>query len=96
MDDEILVFNPTATSRLKMEGPRLNRSHLRDLTLGVIDNGKQNFDVLARHMAEILRKEYGVASVVYKTKESPAEPASSVVYQKLAAQCDLVITGSGD
>jgi hypothetical protein len=96
MDDEILVFNPTATSRLKMTGVRLNRSDLNGLTLGIIDNGKPNFDVLAGHMAKILQEEYGVANVVYKSKASSAVPAPAAVYDELAAQCDLVVTGSGD
>ncbi len=96
MDDEILVFNPTATSRFKIKGSKLNRSNLNGLTLGVIDNGKPNFDVLAKHMAKILQEEYGVAHVVYKSKESSAVPAPAALYQELAATCDFVITGSGD
>ena len=96
MTDNILVYNPTAKSQLKMKTVRLNRPDLKGLNLGVIDNGKPNFDVLAGYMLKILCEKYGGADVIYKKKKSSAIPALDADYQEMAAHCDLVITGAGD
>jgi len=96
MTDKILVYNPTAKSQLKMETVRLNRSNLKGLNLGFIDNGKPNFDVLTEHMSKILCEKYGVADIIYRKKAAAAIPALDADYEKMAAHCDLVITGSGD
>ena len=67
-----------------------------DKVIGFLDNSKRNFSNLADDMAGILQSEYGVASVMRRSKSNPSEPAPAAIIEELAATCDLVITGSGD
>ena len=39
---------------------------------------------------------YGVARVVKRRKPSASVPAKAQVIEDLSAECDVVITGSGD
>ncbi|MBX6377858.1 MAG: hypothetical protein IRY95_04840 [Clostridia bacterium] len=96
MPGEILVYNPTAVSRETLTAVRASRQGLKGLTVGVIDNAKPNFDVLAGHLARVLQEGYGVADVVYRAKRAPTVPAPESYYEDLAVRCDLVVTGSGD
>ena len=65
-------------------------------TIGFIDNAKPNFDHLVDDLAALLISRYGVASVIKRKKRAASVPADDAVYEELAQQCDLVITGSGD
>ena len=96
MQEEILVYNPTAESRRKLEEVVQGPTSLVGRRIGIIDNAKPNFDVLAKHLTGVLRERYGVAGVVYKAKGGPTMPAPEAFYEELARSCDLVITGSGD
>lgn len=96
MSDTILVYNPTAQSRLSVQGVSVPWNNLQGRVVGVIDNAKPNFDVLAKHLTRILQERHGVRKVVYQTKRAPTIGAPGEMYQGLAATCDLVITGSGD
>jgi hypothetical protein len=64
--------------------------------VGVIDNSKQNFNLLADDLTALLVERYGAAGVVKHRKRTASEPASEEVFRDLAARCDLVIAGSGD
>lgn len=69
---------------------------LRGKVVGFLDNSKSNFGPLADDMADILQRDFGVASIIRRGKSNPCEPASDAIIAELAASCDLVITGSGD
>ncbi len=69
---------------------------LKGATVGVIDNSKKNFDQLAEAMATVLKRDYGAADVLIRRKRMPSLPAPDEVIAEMTAQCDLVITGSGD
>lgn len=47
-------------------------------------------------LADVLGSQYGVRSIVKRTKPVQSIPAPESVIQELTGQCDLVITGSGD
>ena len=70
-----------------------------DLTgkvVGFIDNAKPNFNLLADDIAELLTSRYGVKTIIKRAKRGASMPATEQVIDELAAQCDLVVTGSGD
>lgn len=69
---------------------------LAGAVVGFIDNSKPNFNLLADDLGELLRVRYGVARVVRHRKRTASMPAPAAVFADLKAQCDLVITGSGD
>lgn len=91
----VLLYDPTAPRQTKArEGRKLET--LAGKIVGFIDNAKPNFDHLVDDLAGLLVTKYGVARVVKRRKPSASIPASPEIVNELAAQCDLVITGSGD
>jgi hypothetical protein len=96
MSDSILVYEPVAPCLTPQREPRGSLESLRGKTVGFIDNSKPNFHHLVDDLAELLVTEYGVANVVKRRKHSASIPAPEPVVADLVAQCDAVITGSGD
>ena len=96
MTGSILLYNPTAVRAGGAETTQQALSDLKGRVVGFIDNAKPNFDHLVDDLAALLTARYGVARVIKKKKRAASVPAEDSVYDELAAQCDLVITGSGD
>jgi len=68
---------------------------LEGKTIGLLDNAKSNADILLDEVGEILKSSYGVEEVVYRRKNSTAQPADSIATQ-LDSQCDAVVNAYGD
>ena len=90
------VYDPTAPGPDATQNMRRAVGDLRGKVIGFIDNSKPNFNLLVDDLATLLTERYGVKSVIKRGKRSVATPAATQVLDDLAAQCDLVITGSGD
>lgn len=96
MSREQLVYDPTAPSR---HGGRAIGRPLQGLDgkiVGFIDNAKPNFDLLVEELAVLFTRHYGVRQVLTRRKRGAAMPAPVDFIERLAADCDVVITGSGD
>jgi hypothetical protein len=95
----VILFDPTAPRREPEQlaaSVKPNLAGLANAVVGFIDNAKPNFGVLVDDLGELLMSKYGVARVVKRRKPSASMPARPEVIQELSAECDLVITGSGD
>ena len=64
-------------------------------TIGLLDNAKSNADILLNEVGELLKSNYGVKEVVYRRKNSAAQPADTIATQ-LDSQCDVVVNAYGD
>ena len=99
MPATVTLYDPTAPRQEAKDAPGTARAALTGLTgkvVGFIDNAKPNFGVLADDLGELLKAKYGVARVIKRRKSSASVPARPEVIEELAAECDVVITGSGD
>jgi hypothetical protein len=90
------VYDPTAPLPEPAHNLRRTLGDLNGKVVGFIDNTKPNFNLLVDDLAVLLTERYGVKAVIKHGKRSVATPAAANVLDELAAQCDLVITGSGD
>lgn len=81
---------PPATGRL---APRLDT--LAGKTVGFISNGKEGTKGFFTHLEKMLREEYGVATVVSRTKSNYSAPADPHIVAEIR-QWDAVISGLGD
>lgn len=90
------ILDPTAPSVDAPHDPAMTLASLRGKVVGFVDNAKPNFNHLVDAMAELLTAQHGVERVVKVRKRAASIPAEHEVLDALAAQCDLVITGSGD
>ena len=91
-----LVYDPVAPDLATAAHTRRALDTLAGKTVGFIDNAKPNFEQLADELAGLLTSRYGVAQVIRHKKRSAAQGAGDAVLDRLAADCDAVIAGSGD
>jgi hypothetical protein len=68
---------------------------LRGKKVGIIDNTKEQGDVIAEAMADGLRERYGVAEVIIRRKPYFSKPAPAELIDELAAQVDVAIAAVG-
>ncbi len=92
----LLIYDPTVPGAAESKVARHSLDTLAGKTVGFIDNAKPNFHHLVDDLADLLVQRYGVAKIVKRAKRGPSTPAAREVVDELVAQCDLVITGSGD
>lgn len=87
------VYVPTGgvSTGEKPLAPRL--SSLRGARIGILDNCKEFADAVLSGVADVLRRDYGVAEVTVWRKEYLGIP--SPYAEKMAAQCDAVVNGVG-
>jgi hypothetical protein len=96
MTATVLLFDPTAPRQAVAPEKLPARVRLSGAVVGFIDNAKPNFHHLVDDLAELLTSEYGVRRVIRRRKPSASIPATPAVVAELAAECDVVVTGSGD
>lgn len=63
--------------------------------IGILDNTKPNAAVLLRELADQLAARTGAVVTAYQSKNA-ATPCAEEVLQQMAADVDLVLTGSAD
>ena len=94
----ITVLNPTGVVKraaLKTS-PRLD--DLNGKVLGIVDNGKANFDIFAARLEEMLRQRANLSGVVHVKKGLFGARSGLAVekMEELAAKLDAVIVGMAD
>ena len=68
---------------------------LNGRTIGLLDNGKRNFDVYLDCTEELLKEKFTFATI-RRRKPSPLRGIPRDLLDEIAEQCDTIITGSGD
>ena len=96
MTATVLLFDPTAPRRAGAQQVRRALDGLAGAVVGFIDNAKPNFDHLVDDLSDLLVSRHGVRQVIKRRKRAASVAAPEAMYDELAGQCDLVITGSGD
>ena len=91
--NKITVFNPTGKIVI-LEATIAQR--LKDLNgkkLGIIDNKKENANILLSSLKSIFESNFKFSRTLYFAKKFPAEPADFL--DEVADKCDFVINGVG-
>ena len=73
--------------------PRLDT--LEGKTVGFISNGKEGTKGFFRHLEQILKSDYGVAEVVFRTKSNYSAPADPHIADEIKTW-DAAVSGLGD
>ncbi len=95
MSETIEIYNPIAPISEGTGAARRKLESLRGKVIGFIDNAKPNFNFLVDDLAQLLTERHGVARVVRHRKPGQV-PVTQEVLEAFTAECDVVITGSGD
>jgi hypothetical protein len=94
-DGTITVYDPTAQPRASAARMAPRPDDLRGKTVGILDNGKANAGLLMGSVAELLKRQAGVADVIVRRKPV-AGPAAPQVIADFKKECAAVLVGSAD
>jgi len=87
--------DPTAGTASKSIPPADRPADLGGKVVGVLDNTKEQADIILRTLGEGLREKYGVKEVIVRRKEHYSKPAPDAMIEEMAEQCDVVICALG-
>jgi hypothetical protein len=95
MSDDLPFIDPTrggAKARLE-RAPR--PMDLAGKVVGMVDNNKEQGDVILATFADALRERFGVADVIIRRKPFFSKPATPELIDELAAKVDVAIAAVG-
>jgi hypothetical protein len=87
------IYAPTGAAETATMESVERPSSLKDLRVGLLDNGKEFSDVVLEALAEVLRREHGVTDIKFWRKGFPAKGAPFI--EEMAAETDVAISGVG-
>ena len=95
MTDKTLFIDPTrGGSKTKLQrAPR--PMDLAGKVVGLLDNTKEQADVILEAVGEDLRKRYGVADVLIRRKEFFSKPAKPALIDELASKVQVAVAAVG-
>jgi len=95
MTNDLGFIDPTAGgARAKIAlAPR--PMDLAGKVIGMIDNTKEQADVILETAAEILRNRYGAAKVMIRRKEHFSRPASEALLNEMAKEVQVAAAALG-
>ena len=67
----------------------------RGKVVGVIDNTKEQGDLILETVATALRERYGVAKVVIRRKEHYSKPATDALIAEMAKEVQVAVAAVG-
>jgi hypothetical protein len=92
----IRVLSPVGTETAEAQRVPALPADLAGRTVGFLDNTKPNFDRLVADLGALLRRRFGVQTVVHRRKANASSPAAAELVAELAKTCDVVFAGSAD
>ena len=95
MTSELGFIDPSAGgSRSKIAlAPR--PMDLAGKVVGLLDNTKEQADVILETVADVLRERYGVAKVVIRRKEAFSRPATEALLNEMAKEVQVAAAALG-
>ena len=93
MTFRVLDPTPGVAPPVGQLAPRLDT--LKGKTVGFISNGKEGTKGFFRHLEQILKDDYGVAEIVFRTKSNYSAPADPHIAGEIKSW-DAVVSGIGD
>jgi hypothetical protein len=91
----IRVLDPTNETAVPIGATAPRLISLQGKTVGFISNGKEGTKGFFGHLDTMLRSEFGVADVIFRTKSNYSAPADAHIAAEIK-HWDAVVTGIGD
>jgi len=95
MSNDLGFIDPTAAgSKAKIAlAPR--PMDLAGKVVALLDNTKEQADVILETVAGVLRERYGVAKVIARRKEHYSKPATEALINEMAKEAQVAIAALG-
>jgi hypothetical protein len=95
MDDALPWIDPTAGSGKAKVALAPRPMDLAGKVIGLLDNTKEQADIILKTVADALRERHGVARVVIRRKEHYSKPATNALIDDLAKEVQLAVAAVG-
>jgi len=95
MADELWFVDPTAGSNTKKLPLAVRPIDLVGKVVGLLDNTKEQGNVILETVAQALRERYGVKEVIIERKEAFSKPASPQQIDALAKRVQVAAAAVG-
>lgn len=97
MANELILLVPQAPApKSETMHPRMRKGPIETVRLGILGNSKANAEPLLRLMADTVRGEVPLRSVVALNKTNASIGASNEILERLARETDFVISAMAD
>ena len=88
-------IDPTAGGGKAKIAPAPRPMDLAGKVIGLLDNTKEQGDVILQTLGELLQARYGVARVIMRRKEHYSKPAATALLEAMAQEVHVAITAVG-
>ena len=95
MTDDLPFIDPTAGSSKARVARAARPMDLKGKVVGLLDNTKEQADVILEAVAATLRERYGVAKVVTRRKQFYSKPAAVELLDEMANEVDVAVAALG-
>ena len=95
MTSDLGFIDPTAGHERERIALAPRPMDLAGKVVGLLDNTKEQADIILETVAEALRERYGVARVIIRRKEFFSKPASGGLIDAMAQEVEIAIAALG-
>jgi len=95
MNEPLPFIDPTAGTGKARIPPAPRPADLAGKTIGLLDNTKEQADVILAALGEELKARYGVAKVIIRRKEHYSKPALDTLIDEMAQEIDAAVAAVG-
>ena len=95
MDNALGFIDPTAGGGATPIPLARRRMDLAGATVGLLDNTKEQGDVILQTLGEMLQARYGVARVVMRRKDHYSKPTDEAIIEAMAQEVQVAIAAVG-
>ena len=92
---ELPFIDPTAGGGKAKAAFAPRPMDLAGRVVGLLDNTKEQADVILETVAEVLRSRYGVAKVIIRRKEAFSRPATEALLNEMAKEVQVAAAALG-
>jgi len=95
MTSELGFIDPTAGGNKARIALAPRPMDLAGKVVGLLDNTKEQADIIFETVADVLRNRYGVARVVIRRKEAFSRPATEALLNEMAKEVQVAAAALG-
>jgi hypothetical protein len=95
MTDDLGFIDPTAGGNRARVALAARPMDLAGKVVGLLDNTKEQGDVILHTVAGALRERYGVAKVIIRRKEHFSKPATEALLNEMAKEVQIAAAALG-
>ncbi len=90
------LVDPTGAPPPQQNERAAKLTSLDGKVIGLLSNGKLNADLLLQETAKLFEKKHGCSTNKIRYKANPSAPAEAKVINAVTAECDFMLTATGD